>query len=208
MKKIKILAMLVAAMFGTVTIAGAADLTGSIDVTVDEWLGLAYPSISLSNQTVSLGVKRTINGTSGNYTGNVVNDSLVIPLNIVDETGRESYLLPRVIFYMVFITKEEGTLMERLIPMFSFGSANVVSSIIKPDLDANISIKLNYPVNNDTFNGGENSDQGENLTVRVFAMGFLPGAVNGAIEGIPLIAKAEFALEGITYYENEEVIVG
>ncbi len=202
----KILAMLVAAMFGAVTVAGAADLTGSIDVEVKEWLGLASPAIDLANQTATLGVSRTMNETSGNYTGNVVNDSLVIPLIVVDNDGRESYLLPRVVFYLVFITKEEGTLLERLIPMVSFGSANLVSSIIKPEADTNITIPMSYAVDNDTFNDGENSNQGENLTVRIFAMGFLPGAANGFLDEIPLIAKAEFTLEYITYVEQELII--
>lgn len=203
MKKIKILAMLVAAMFGAVTVAGAADLETSIDVEVKDWIGVAYPAINAVNQSIQLNVTREKNET-GVYTGNnYVNESLVIQLSVV-ETDERDYLLPRVMFYMVFINKEEGTLMERLMPMFSFGSANLVSSIVKPDVDTNITIPLSYAVHNDTFADptGENSDQLENLTVKILAIGFLPGTVNGFIEEIPVIAKGEFTIYDITYVDE------
>ena len=204
MKKIKILAMLIVAMFGAVTVAGAYEINdGSIDAEIKEWIGIVYPTINLVNQTnMPILVSRTLNDT--NYT-NFVNDSLVLPLNITDNTGRESFLLPRTMFYMVLLIRDGEPLLpilsyfRRLIPVRKFGSVSVVNSTLGPRA-ANITIPLKYGISNDTFN------EGENMTVKVFAMGFLPGAVNGAIEGIPLIAKAEFSLIDIDYQEQELII--
>ena len=207
MNKIKIMSIMIVAMFigmGATSICGAkATLNGEIKAEVKEWIGLVYPSINLVNQTnTPILVTRTLNDT--NYT-NVVNDSLVIKLNITDNSGRELFLLPRTMFYMVFLVRKGeplrpiGSYFGRLMPVRAFGSVSVVNSTLGSRA-TNITIPLKYKISNDTFN------KGENLTVKVLAMGFLPGEVDGAIAGFPLVAKAEFSLININYQQKELII--
>jgi hypothetical protein len=207
MNKIKITSIMIVAMFigmGATSICGAKEiLNGEIKVEVKEWIGLVYPTINLVNKTnMPILVTRTLNDT--NYT-NVVNDSLVIKLNIIDNSGRKLFLIPRTMVYMVFLVRKGeklspiGSYFGRLIPKRAFGSVSVVNSTLGPRA-TNITIPLNYRISNDTFNAGEN------ITVKVLAMGFLPGTVDGVIAGFPLIVKAEFSLINIDYQEKELII--
>jgi hypothetical protein len=209
MNKIKITSIMIVTMFigmGAASMCRAGEtLNGEIKVEVKELIGLVYPTINLVNQTnMPILVTRTLNDTTHTYT-NVVNDSLVIKLNITDNSGREIFLLPRTMFYMVFLVRKGeplspiGSYFRRLMPIRTFGSVNVVNSTL--GLRAtNITIPLNYRISNDTFNAGEN------LTVKVLAMGFLPGTVDGVITRFSLIVKAEFSLKNIDYQEKELII--
>lgn len=212
MNKTKITSIVIISLLvgiGAVNFTGAYEIDGSIDVEVKNWVGLVSPKINIGNQTApQILVNRTLK--DKNYT-NMVEDSLIIPINIVDNKTRSTdFLLPRPLFYMVFVTRDGekllplGGFINRIMPAKAFGSVSVVNSTLG-ERDTNITVKLRYMINNDTFNAGENSNQGENFTVKIFAMGFLPGEANGGVENLPIIAKGEFKLINITYKQKYNI---
>ncbi|RLF50268.1 MAG: hypothetical protein DRN24_06825, partial [Thermoplasmata archaeon] len=54
-------------------------------------------------------------------------------------------------------------------------------SVLGGEKSDNITVNLSYSISNMTF------ENGENLTMHIWVMGFLPGNVNGVIKGLPII---------------------
>jgi len=174
-------------------------LTGGIDAEVKEWLGIVHPKINLENQSVTFGVDVT---TEGDKTIYKVNDTLIINLNITKEVNR-TYIIPRSIFYSAFMKRKIGFrdifplrgILSRIFPMKAlFKSVNVVKGMLGK-ADQSINISLNYEISNTTF------ENGENLTMTIYVMGFLPGDLDGLSAKIPIITKKQITLE-VSYIEN------
>ncbi len=177
-----------------------AVLTGEINAEVKEWLGIVYPEINLENQSVTFGVDVV---TDGNETTYQVNDTLIINLDVTKETNR-TYVFPRSIFYTAYMKRKIGLmdifplrgLIGRIFPMLAlFKSVNVVKGMLGK-ADQSINISLNYEISNTTF------ENGENLTMTIYVMGFLPGNLEDGLSAkIPIITKKQITLEA-NYIEN------
>ena len=186
MNNVKTISIMVAALFvclGVASIGGAEYIMeGKIEGKVTGISGIVSPHVNLTNQTVSVKVDVTTNENTTTY---FVNDTLKIDVNFTDETGREIFLFPRTVYYSVLITRSftdaklkkdepwEDGFIKRLFPAKEFGAIKVVDSLLD-NKDTNLTIDLDYSVSNATYHVGH-----ENLTMHVFAMGFLPGEVNG-----------------------------
>ena len=179
----------------SVTIAEAdANLTGSVNVEVKEWLGIVYPQINLDNQSVTLDVEVDTSGESPIYH---VNDTLIIDLNSIVESER-TFTLPRSVFYTTFlrrsITLKEifpiRGLFSRIFPVFNkFGSANVVESLVVKNVSEFIEMPVSYDITEEAFNSGEA------LTFTLYVMGFLPGDLDGLADQVPIISSQKITLE-------------
>jgi len=187
MHKIKTISVMIAVMFVCVAFASLSGaeytLEGKIEGKVSGFAGVVSPDVNLTeNQSVTLSVDIT---TEDNVTMYFVNDSLRIDVNITDESGRAMFFLPRSVYYGVIITRSfsdagllkeetwEDGFIKRLFPAKAFGALNAVDSLLG-EKDTNITIELDYSVSNSTYQSG-----GENLTMHIIVMGFLPGDVNG-----------------------------
>ena len=197
MNKIKITSIMIVAMFigmGAASICGAKEtLNGEMKVEVSEWMGIVSPKIDFGNQSVTFNAEKE---TVDNETVYNVNDTLKINLNITDNSGRNTYILPRSMFCSVIMYRKpiEAKLfplmgiLSRLFPVRQLlKSVNVVNSTLGGKRDNNITIPLKYTITNDTFN------KGENLSMMVYVMGFLPGDLNG-VKGVPVVAHKTITL--------------
>ena len=219
MRKMKIVAMLIATMFVGLTatsISGAVDLNADINVTIDGFLGVVSPIINQAiesqiNQTVTFEVDvNEADAEPENHTY-IVNDSLVINLNINDQSERSlpllPFLSPRLVFYRVIIARgildvlelpRKFGLLDRFFPVrVPLSSVGVVDTL-RAVKDTNITIPIKYNIVNETFHGFEN------LTMHISVMGFLPGDVNGfSLQDaqIPIINKKEVNLE--VFYKDD-----
>ena len=192
MNKIKkIVSFMIVSLFismSAASIVGAEEtLNGHIKIDVCEWMGVVYPEVSLKeNQSVNFSVDVVGEGDNVTYT---VNDSLRINLNITDTSNRSNFILPRSMFYSIVVCRKLSDikfslfgLLDRLFPVrVLFKSVNVVDSLLGGDKSDNITVDLSYSISNATF------ENGENLTMHIWVMGFLPGNVNGVIKGLPII---------------------
>lgn len=117
----------------------------------------------------------------------IVEDELIINLSLIDESNRAAFVLPRFMFYRVVLVRDIGNaialpkkfggLFSRLMPVkVAFGSVGVANTLTGGSGATNITIKVNYQITNETYNQGKGF---ENLTLRIFTMGFLPGNING-----------------------------
>jgi hypothetical protein len=207
MNKTKIIPIIIAGLLiglGAASIVNADTLEGKIDVTVSEWgVGVVTPELNLDNESsVEFGVD--IEGTGDNTTF-TVNDTLIINLDINDITEREEFWLPRSIVYTAVVFRIPF-LQTKLLPLIGsldrflpirafFKSVNVVNSTIGEEKSDNITIPVMYSIDNDTYHSGEN------LTLHLWIMGFLPGVLNGISEEVPIIGYQKISLD-ITYVEN------
>lgn len=185
MRKMKIVAMLIATMFVGLTatsISGAVDLNANVNVVIKEWIGSIAPSINITtddqqNQTIDLKVKvneTSVNATDWTYK---VNDTLVINFNVDDQSNRKLgiFLAPRFVFYRLALKEDPDDILEKPIWKTS-GVANVVRSLfdgIWPKADK-IQEKIAFSIDNETYVG----DPVE-LYLVIHTVGFLPGNVNG-----------------------------
>ena len=195
MNKIKIMSIMIVAMFigmGATSICGAETLNGEMKVKVTDWIGIVSPKMEFGNQSVTFDVEKVKNETFYK-----VNDTLKINLNITDSSGRELYIMPRSMFYGVIMYRKISEakispltgLLNRLFPVRRLlKSVNVVNSTLGGKKDNNITIPLKYTITNETFN-----NKGENLSMMVYVMGFLPGNLDG-MEGVPIIAHKTITL--------------
>jgi len=217
MKKIKIVAMLTATMFvclAATSISGAVDLNADVNVTINGFIGIISPVVDISteeqkNQTIGFLVNVTEPPGDEKNNSYKVDDKLVINLDITDETEREVFILPRFVFYRVIVArdlsdaialpKRFGSLFTRLLPIKApFGQVGVVSTLGGSQKATNFSINLKYRITNETFHNGEN------LTMYITVMGFLPGNINGIHNGeIPIIDRGIVNLK-VTYIDNGE----
>ena len=135
MKKLKIVAMLIVAMLvglTATTISGAVELNANIKVKVNGFIGVVSPEINITtyeqgNQTVSflVNVSEPIGEPVENFKY-TVEDELKINLEIIDESNRPSFILPRFMLYRVALVREIGdaialpkkigSIMDRLTP--------------------------------------------------------------------------------------------
>jgi len=198
MNKIKITSIVVVSLLigiGAANFAGAVSLTGRVEADVNNWIGVVTPNITLNNQSVTLIVNITTDGENTTY---VVEDELFIELNSTDNSGREQFIMPRSIFYSVAVIRNPldagllpiSGLFRRILPILEpLKSRNVADSMIGGEKHDNITIPANYEISNTTF------EEGENLTMHIYVMGFIPGEVNGLAENIPIIAHKKITLE-------------
>lgn len=221
--KMKIAAILIGALFiglASSPIIGAEEqvLEADITVTVNSFIGLVSPVINVEtdaqkNDTVEF--KVDINETDANPDNHTyyVNDTLIINLDIVDNSGREAFLLPRLMFYRVvalrdFDTRTNGVggFLAQLMPFKApFGQATVVNTVGGSTAANNITIDVNYEITKETYNESEGY---ESMELRVFVMGFLPGNVNGLgfLDGqIPIVDFKTINLE-VQYNEGEVAV--
>ena len=188
----RITSIMVVSLFVSMSIAsvvGAEEtLTGDISVEINGWIGVVSPRVNIEeNQSVNFSVDVVGEGDNTTYT---VNDSLRINLNITDGTNRTNFILPRSMSYSIIVCRKPSDikllpifgLLDRLLPVrVLFKSVNVVSSVLGGEKSDNITVNLSYSISNMTF------ENGENLTMHIWVMGFLPGNVNGVIKGLPII---------------------
>jgi len=203
MNKIKIASIVVVGLLigiGVANYAGATTLTGQVEADIENWVGVVTPDITVENQSVTLVVNVTEDGENSSY---IVEDELFIELNSTDNSGRETFILPRSVFYSAVATRnvfDAGILpimsiLDRVLPIRELlKSRNVVDSMLGGDKHNNITIPANYEISNTTF------EEGENLTLHLFVMGFMPGETNGLSDTIPVLAHKVITLE-ITYAE-------
>ena len=204
MNKIKLTTLTIAALFLSIPVLSTAEadetLTGTINVEIKEWIGIVYPEINIDNQSVTFEVNISTDGSETTYQ---VEDTLTIELNITKNTDRENYIFPRSVFYSIIMTRK--ILDAKLLPIIGFfkrifpvreifKSVNVIKGMLGKE-ESSINITLNYPISNETFHNGEN------LTMYIYVMGFLPGDVNGLLKGIPIIDHAKVALN-VSYIEK------
>lgn len=201
MRKIIATAIAIAILCSTVSFLGKADavIEGNVNVEVKEWLGVVYPKIEIENQSITFGTEIITDGEETTY---LVNDTLIIPLHVVNESNR-TFVIPRAVFYSVIIKRSLSDakilpirgFLKRMFPVLSiFKSVNVIKGMLGKE-DESINVTLNYKISNTTF------ENGENLTMIIFVMGFLPGDLNGLSEKIPFIAKKQVTLN-VSYIQK------
>jgi len=170
----------------------AEELEGSIDVEVKNYIGLVCPSINIPSQNVTFSVEEIGDGGETTY---MVNDTLEIHLNITDSSGRKSFVLPRSVMYSVVMVRSfSGSalfpirgILSRLIPVrVLMKSVNVADSILGGKKSSTIIIPIKYELQSGNITG-------EDMTLYIVVMGFLPGDVND-IEGIPIVAFEKIEL--------------
>ena len=198
MNEVKIISIFIGAIVLSVSAAsmvGAVDLTGEIDVEVDGWLGVVTPIIGIDNQNLTLDAE-LVNDT---YT---IDCNMTINLDIVDNSGRDTFYFSRGVVYSVIIFRKGAKLfpllgfVNRLVPHIElFKSAHVVDSQFGGGNQKQncINISLNYDLpNNETYTNGEE------LTMNILVMGIFPGDVNGIADDLPIIDHKTVTLT-ITY---------
>lgn len=211
MNKIKIISMLVIAMFLSLafsTTGTAVDLQGGIDVSVTGFVGLVTPRINLTeeqlNQSVTFMVNITLDPENPANNTYLVEDVLKINLNINDETNRTSFILPRSVVYGILLIRDKSKIalrpifgfLRRLIPVRElFQRVKVVDSLLGKKVD-NMTIPIEYNIDSATY---ENVT--ENTTLHIFTMGFLPGDADGISGKLPIIDHKKINLQ-VTYVEK------
>jgi len=221
MKKIKIVATLIVTIFvslSATSISGAVDLNADINVNVEQFIGLVSPVVNLTredqkNQTIEFLVNVTEPLDDPVNNSYIVEDQLKININANDQSGRAAFIpfiLPRLIFYKVIVSRDlsyaislpkyTGSLIKRLFPINApFGQKNVVNTLGGSTAANNISINVYYKLTKDIYLNGEN------LTLNIFIMGFLPGNVNGILGGkIPIINHEIINLK-VTYKDKSTI---
>jgi hypothetical protein len=207
----KTISILITMMLVSVTIASigrAVELDGNIEVEVTGPSGAVNADLNITiNQSVTIGVDIETDGENSTYS---VNDTLIINLDAIDNSGRASFVLPRSLLYNYAIHRH--FLDVKMIPILSwlgrlcpalklYGAVNVADSLLGGKKGNNISIKLDYEISNTTYLNGEN------LTLNLFVMGFIPGGITGSSDGaipIPLpgyMGREVINLE-VDYYEE------
>ena len=208
MKRKNIVSVLMVGLFlGTalVPISGAVELNADIDIVVSNFIGLVSPKINVSteaqrNQSLELLVNVTEPVGDPDNNSYIVEDELKININIVDDTARKSipFVIPRLIFYRAIVARDikeafklPGSLLKNWMPIkVPFASKPVVNTI-KGTAATNITIPVYYHLTNDTFYSG-----GENFTLYLTVMGFLPGNTYGFLDGgIPILDRQVINLE-------------
>ena len=198
----KIISMMIISLFlsvSTISIASAEEtLTGDIDVEVSEWLGIVYPEINIGNQSIELDVEISEVEEVTEY---LVNDTIIINLDVTNNSPRKIFVLPRSMFYSAIMTRDLSSvkilplfplreLFSRFFPIFHFFKAvNVVDGMLGKNETNTIEIPVSYKIDEETYNNGENA------TLTLSVMGFLPGDLNGLGEDLPIISKEKISLE-------------
>jgi len=215
MKKMKIVSMLIVAMFvglAATTISGAEYLNADIKVKVEGFIGLVSPIVNATseeqkNQTVEFLVNVTEPPGDEKNNSYKVKDKLIINITI-DDTSDRIFVLPRFVFCRVIVVRDlidAIRLPGNLLSLFRrwqpirepFRSVGVVDTFGGGQKATNISIDVDYEIINETFHNGEN------LTMYISVMGFLPGDVNGILDGeLPIINKEIINLK-VKYKDNE-----
>ncbi len=218
MNKTRLLTILVGAIVISISAPaafGAQTLEGDIDAEVTEFLGLVKPRINVDeNQTdLTLSVEVVEGNASANESDQYyVNDTLSINVNVTSGTDR-TFLVPRYAFGSAIIMRNiaeieifpifgflgllgDGPgLFKRLFPVIATPLSNGMRVDVTSEGAKLMNISLNYWIDNETTS--------ENLTMHLYTIGFLPGNVNGIIDGIPIIDHKVINLE-VAYDFPEE----
>ncbi len=211
MKRKNIFSVLMVTLFlgaALLPLSGAVELNADINVQVSSFIGLVSPRINVTsdeqkNQSLELLVNVTEPVGDPDNNSYIVEDKIVINLNINDESGRDIglFVLPRLVFYRVVVARDiktafklPGSFLNNWMPIKApFSSVGVVDTISGGKAE-NITIPAHYRLTNDSYYAG-----GENFTMYITVMGFLPGNVNGFLDGkIPIIDREIVNLE-VTY---------
>ena len=195
MKKIiSISVVLLFMTISTISFASADEtLTGDIDVEINEWMGIVYPQINLENQSVTFDAELTDSG-ENEY---LVNDTLIINLDITNNSDR-NFLFPRSIYYSVIMSRKISDVkllpfrgyLNRLFPVRSlFNTVNVIGGLVGKNASNTIEIPISYTIDEETFNNGEN------ITLHLSVMGFLPGDLNGLGQKVPIVSNEKIVLD-------------
>ena len=218
MKKMKIAAILIGAMFvglATTSVTGV-ELGTEISVTIDKFIGLVSPSITAQEEeSIALGVdvnESCPDRNVANYSY-VVNDKITINIGYTDLSNREAFILPRLMFYRVAAMRDfadrddgKGKLLDKLFPIkVGFGQVGVVNTTGGKPRAEYINISVRYQITNETYN--QSIESSETFTLRIFTMGFLPGNVNGIgfLDGqIPIVDYKQVNLT-VNYYEKSYI---
>lgn len=189
----KITSIIIIALFlsiSTMSVASAdVALNGKIDVEINEWLGIVYPKINVENQSVTFNVETT-------ESEHIVNDTLIINLDVTNNSNR-TFLLPRSVYYSVIMSRNIADVkllplrgyFNRLFPVRSlFNAVNVIDGLVGKNASTDIEIPVSYVIDNETYNSGEN------LTLHLYVMGFLPGDLDGLGKKVPIISNKNIVL--------------
>ena len=221
----KIISLTIIAMFiciGLSNIAGADEfegvtLDGSVKVTISDYIGLVSPSMVFTeeqlNQSVEFFVDVIEDGENTTY---MVNDTLRINLDVVNESGRSSFIIPRSLYSSIWLQRESSKpkllplrgFLNRLFPVKVIYDVRIIVDYMlgknlfgkmygnKTD---NITIPVNYEILSQ-----EDFENGESFNLHIFSWGSIPGdAGEGAIEKLPVVAYTKIHLD-VTYVETSK----
>jgi len=188
MFKLKMIAIIIVCLFlgtGISSISGSQVLDGQIDVEINGFiLGSVHPRINLENESdVTFQADEV---TEEDVTYYTVNDSIIINLDIDDNTGKDSYIFSRsVIFGALLIRKpvvnlKVGGFLRR---MFAAKPVLKIISVVNATIGANKTTQIEIPVN---YTIAKETLEDEDMTLHVMTMGMLPGDING-VEGLHVI---------------------
>jgi len=210
MRKIKIISIMVVALFigvSVATIGEAFVINEGISADIRGFDGSVHPTINLENET---DVTFLVNiSTDENDTYYRVEDQLQITINTTDNSGREFLVFPRGIAYAVVFKRPlinvigEGlmkknaypgadSLIKRWFPVFDINAVSVVDAWLG-NASNMINISLDYSISEDQYNNSEN------ITMYVYTMGIIPGYINGG-EEYKIVASKEVTLH-VNYAE-------
>jgi len=185
MKKMKVVSIIIVTILigaGVTSISVAQPLDGEIDVEIREILGLVAPVINLKNESNVTFVAESSGDENETYYR--VNDTLEISLDVTDNSGKESYIFPRPVFYTAVIFRKpkitlKGGFFKRMLPTFEIlKSVNVVNASLGKNQTDFIQLKVNYSV--------ADISGTEQMTLHLLCFGIPPGDANG-IEGIHVV---------------------
>ena len=207
----KIISLLIGAVFlgvSLTTVVGADELSGSIEAQIIESIGLVKPVIKLDVNQTGLTLSKQIDENT-NYT--MVNDTIRINIDKVDNSGRDSFIIPRYVFTSVLITRDPKSmpllpltrlnLFKKGMPPFLTRLIVAFSPLKKVDITTdNSTTEYYFNVSMHYWIGNKTSYMlKENLTMHIFTMGFFPGDVNGIISGIKWIDHRVINLREVEY---------
>jgi len=214
MNKMKLISMLVIAMFLSLTfstVGTAADLQGNIAVSITGFIGLVTPRVNLTeeqmNQSATFMVNVTLDPENPENSTYIVEDELKISLDITNEANR-SFILPRSVVYNILVVRDKSKVesrpifgyLRRLIPVRAlFKTAKVVDSLLGKKVD-NITVPMKFSISSSTY---ENLT--ENMTLHIYTMGFLPGDSDGVSQKLPILDHKKINLQ-VTYVEKPEIV--
>jgi hypothetical protein len=217
MKKMKIAAILIGAMFvglATTSVSGEQILGTEIDITINSFIGLVSPSVTTpEEEVINLGVEVNESHENATEWTYELNDTIVINIGYNDLSGREAFVLPRLMFYRIVAMRDfadrdngKGGLLDKLFPIKAgFGQVGVVNTTGGSERAKNITIKVDYKITNETYAQAAGEEQ---FTLRIFTMGFLPGNIlgnGGFLDGqIPIIDYKEVNLT-VNYEEKDYI---
>ena len=209
----KIISLSIIAMFvciGFSNIAGADEyegvtLDGSIKATISDFIGLVSPSMQFNetqlNQSVEFLVDEIDDGVNKTY---MVNDTLRINLEIINESGRSSFIIPRSLYSSIYLQRESSK--PKLLPLMGvlnrffpirviYDIRIIVDSMFGHKMFGNKTDNITIPIKYEILSS-DDFDNGEIFNLHIFSWGSIPGdAGENKIEKLPVVAYTKIHLD-------------